>query len=288
VKGPAIILPVHNGAGLLPAALDGLLAAVRPLDGNVIVVDDASTDDTSAVATEAGADVIRREIADGPYAGRNAGWQASGADVAVFVDVRCRPRAGWLPALLAALEEPGAALAAGEVVVRGGETLAARAMARLQPLAAKHGRGSVYLPYAPTCHLAVPTAVLEKVGGFRPVRGGGDVDFCWRVQLAGLGHIAWADGAVLEWEPRRRVRDLLEQYHRYGANTRRLYRAYHDRGCPESPATSPLRLTAYELTGLIREPVRSWPVRAIEGAARVAYGVGYRRAGREPVDTRLG
>jgi glycosyltransferase involved in cell wall biosynthesis len=52
-----VVIPCHNEAGALP----GVLAAV-PSGFRVIVVDNASTDDTAAVARAAGATVVREPV----------------------------------------------------------------------------------------------------------------------------------------------------------------------------------------------------------------------------------
>lgn len=281
---PAIIVPVRDGADLLPPALAGLVPAAAALGGRVLVVDDASTDGSGAVAEAGGADVVRLDHPSGPYVARNAGWQraaAEGANVAVFVDARCRPRAGWLPRLLAALHTEGAAMAAGDVIVLPRQHLAGRAAARLEPLSMRHGREAAFLPYAPTCHLAVPIAHLVEVRGFRAVRGGGDVDLCWRLQLAGAGTIAWSDDAILDWEPRRRVRDLLSQHRRYGANSAWLFLEYQRQGCPVPPAPAPARAALHHVKATVATAGRSrpgaWPAIAIAELAQIAHDVGYAR-----------
>ena len=68
----ALVIPVHNRA----TALRRVLAALHPLSARgaaIVVVDDASMDGTSGVATSFGATVVRREHATGPAAARNAG-----------------------------------------------------------------------------------------------------------------------------------------------------------------------------------------------------------------------
>lgn len=282
---PAIVLPVRDGAALLPAALAGLVPAADAAGGSVVVVDDASIDDTAAVAGAAGALVLTLAEPSGPYVARNAGWRraaADGATVAVFVDARCRPRPGWLPRLLGALDQPGVALAAGDVAVLPRPHVAGQAAAVLDPLALRHGRSAAFLPYAPTCHLAVPISVLEAVDGFRAIRGGGDVDLCWRVQLGGHGGVAWAEDAVLDWEPRQRVRDLIEQHRRYGANTARLCRAFDAAGCPVPAPTPPWRARLHAARAFARAARRAtpgrWPALAVAEAARAAQAIGYARA----------
>jgi glycosyltransferase involved in cell wall biosynthesis len=83
----SIVIPAHNEEALLGATLAALRAAVTELDlpVEIVVVDDASTDRTAAIAAGAGATVVRanlRHIA----AARNAGARAACGDFLVFVD----------------------------------------------------------------------------------------------------------------------------------------------------------------------------------------------------------
>jgi glycosyltransferase involved in cell wall biosynthesis len=83
----SIIIPAHNEELLLGRTLDALVAATRALDhpSEIIVVDDASTDRTAAIAAEYGVRVIHvthRQIA----ATRNAGAREASGDMLLFVD----------------------------------------------------------------------------------------------------------------------------------------------------------------------------------------------------------
>jgi glycosyltransferase involved in cell wall biosynthesis len=83
----SIIIPAHNEELLLGRTLDSLLMAVRTITHphEIMVVDDASTDRTAAVAEEHGARVIHvnhRQIA----ATRNAGAREARGDMLLFVD----------------------------------------------------------------------------------------------------------------------------------------------------------------------------------------------------------
>ena len=81
-----VIVPAFNCAGTLATALDSLVAQSLFRAGSglveVIVVDDASDDDTAAVAgayaaTHAAIRLIRRTLNEGSYAARNCGLAAS-------------------------------------------------------------------------------------------------------------------------------------------------------------------------------------------------------------------
>jgi len=91
----SFIVPAHNEASELPKTLPALRDAAEASQRTfeLIVVDDASTDDTARIAEEFGARVIhidRRQIA----ASRNAGAAAARGDIFFFVDADTRIRAG--------------------------------------------------------------------------------------------------------------------------------------------------------------------------------------------------
>jgi GT2 family glycosyltransferase len=84
----SVIVPAFQGMGVLPQSLRALAASDLPREGwELIVVDDASTDDTAAVAAEY-ADVVIRlpDRPRGPAYARNRGFEVCRGEVAVFVD----------------------------------------------------------------------------------------------------------------------------------------------------------------------------------------------------------
>lgn len=84
----SVIVPAHQGAGFLSAALEALAASDLPrTDWELVVVDDASTDETSLVAARYADTVVRLAgAARGPAYARNRGFEASVGAVVVFVD----------------------------------------------------------------------------------------------------------------------------------------------------------------------------------------------------------
>lgn len=81
----SIIVPVFNSAGQLSKCLDALVASRVP-GVEIIVVDDASTDDSSAVAARLGTRVVRLGENSGPAAARNAGAREARGGILFFVD----------------------------------------------------------------------------------------------------------------------------------------------------------------------------------------------------------
>lgn len=84
----AVVIPCHNYGQYLAECLDSVLAQTYPPD-EIVVVDDASTDDSAAIAdryAERGVRLIRFEANQGVAAARNAGIDATRADYVVCLD----------------------------------------------------------------------------------------------------------------------------------------------------------------------------------------------------------
>jgi len=110
----AVILPAYNEAAELPATLAALTAAMaaQTVPGEIIVVDNNSSDDTAAVAQAHGADQVVFEPVNQIARARNAGAARSRAPQLIFVDADTR-----IPAAL--LSESLRRLASGRVVGGG-------------------------------------------------------------------------------------------------------------------------------------------------------------------------
>ncbi|HET8650731.1 MAG TPA: glycosyltransferase, partial [Gemmatimonadales bacterium] len=68
----SVVIPSYNSAAYLPGALASVRAQRRAAD-EIVVVDDGSSDDSRAIALEAGARVIQTGTNAGPAAARNLG-----------------------------------------------------------------------------------------------------------------------------------------------------------------------------------------------------------------------
>lgn len=188
-----MIVPARDAAPVLPATL-------APLSGvDVVVVDNASRDDTAAVAAAHGARVIPEPWPSRARA-RNAGAAATDAPLLAFLDAGCVPRPGWLEALAACLES--ADLAGGEVVVT----------TRAQPSAAERfdaawrfrQERNVAEGWSVSANLGVRREAFDRIGGFDPAfrHVGEDVDFCLRATQAGA-RLAYCPAAVVTHEAER-------------------------------------------------------------------------------------
>lgn len=193
----SIVIPTHDRAPRLDRALRALREQVVDGGFEVIVVDDASSDDTQAVLERWGAEpgftlrLERLEQNRGPAVARNVGWRAASAPVVCFTDDDCVPHRDWVAQLLGALAT--ADLAQGRTVPAPDQLANRGPFSHTMDVPHQDGH------YA-TCNVAYRRHVLEGVGGFdeafaRPY--GEDADLAWRAIDAGAT-TTFVAGAVVE------------------------------------------------------------------------------------------
>lgn len=112
----SIIIPAHDEAPILGATLDAVASATRALRTGVevIVVDDASTDATAAIARDRGARVVQVDVRHIAGA-RNAGAAVARGDRLLFVDADTLVNRQAIDAAMQALD---AGAAGGGTAVR--------------------------------------------------------------------------------------------------------------------------------------------------------------------------
>jgi len=181
----SFIIPTHNRAGLLPAAVRS--AATGGGDLEIIVIDDASTDDTPRVCAALVAEIprvriVRLEQNVGLAAARNAGIAVSRGEYLAFLDDDDQRLPDSLPAQIAALDtapEAGLTYAPVELVDAAG-----RRLGKLQPEPSACLAGDIFWELLKENYIRVPSVVvrrtaLDAVGPFQPgLRQVEDRD-CW-------------------------------------------------------------------------------------------------------------
>ncbi|WP_291980506.1 glycosyltransferase family 2 protein [Luteitalea sp.] len=81
----SVVIPARNASTTLPRCLDAVSRAAPPAT-EVILVDDASDDDTGAIGKARGVSVLRLSSQSGPAHARNAGVAVARAPIVVFID----------------------------------------------------------------------------------------------------------------------------------------------------------------------------------------------------------
>ena len=209
----SVIVPVYNGEATIRTCLEALLAQDWPRDElELIVVDNRSTDATRAMVAEYAVRLVEEREVQSSYAARNRGVADSHGRILAFTDADCVPDRGWVRALAIALEPDGVGLAAGPIEAWRAERLVERYQA-IRALRADRAFGHPVLPFAQTANAACPRAVFDSVGGFDAAcRFGGDLDFCWRVQLLTGMRLVYQPGALVRHRHRTTWRGLFALY----------------------------------------------------------------------------
>jgi GT2 family glycosyltransferase len=199
-RGVTVVIPVHGRSALTRHCLDQLLAQELPEGTRIVVVDDASPDDTLQVlaAYAEVVDVLRMPVNVGFGAACNAGVEAARTERVVLLNNDTTPHPGWLHALVAYADEHPEAAAVGARLLHLDGTVQHAGVVIGRDLLPHH----VYAGF-PGDHPAVVRsrrfqvvtgaclllrrAVFLQLGGFDLGYRNGheDVDLCLRLGVAG-------------------------------------------------------------------------------------------------------
>jgi hypothetical protein len=193
----SVIIPTHNRPRLLPRAVASAFAAGT--DVEVVVVDDASRDETAEVCSRlAGIKYVRIEHNQGVAGARNAGVRASSSEYISLLDDDDVRVAGSLDLQLARLhDEPGAALIYGQALIDSADRL-------------NHDRYPLVCPtgdvfwqlltqnFIPSGSVVIRRSCLDRTGLFDPSIPGIDDWDLW-VRIAALYPVAVLDQPVMTW-----------------------------------------------------------------------------------------
>lgn len=114
----SVVIPCRNASGTVARAVEAAFdQSRRPIE--VIVVDDASTDESARVAQEAGAQVIRNDRQRNAGGARNAGIEAAKGDVIAFLDADAVPSPNWLERVKLAFEADPNVIGVGGRIING-------------------------------------------------------------------------------------------------------------------------------------------------------------------------
>lgn len=186
----SVIISVYNGERTIRKCLDSLLAQSYQ-DFEVIVVDDASTDNTRKILME----YVPRihffafpfNVNVGQARCRNQAAKHAQGKYLVFIDADCIADKDWLQELLNA----------HFICVGGAQKLPFDAsfkqrmifafMKRIGFITEYAGNNMRGVEHIPSCNAFYRKDIFDKLGGFRDLRYGEDVDFNYRLHKDGWG-----------------------------------------------------------------------------------------------------
>jgi glycosyltransferase involved in cell wall biosynthesis len=274
----SVVMPARNAAETIAMQLDALASQrlVGPLE--VIVCDNGSDDGTVAIAESWRAQlpllrILRVDEMPGPSYARNKGIEAATSDRVLLCDADDVVEPSWAASLLARLEEAP--------LVSGRSIWVDEHLNYLHDDLPFEPRLGFLYSFA-ACNAALDRPTWRELGGFdEKFKTGQDLDFAWRLQLAGH-QIVHENSALVRYRQRGGVRAIFRREFRHGRGTVLIYSRYAPLGMPRS---SPMiALKACTLL-LLRAPFvwrnpdkkRFWIERAASRAGRIAGSIKYRR-----------
>jgi len=183
-----IIVPVWNGPAVIRKCLTALLAQTYPADRReIIVVDNASTDDTGAVVREFPSVQLLFEPKAGSYHARNLGLSMAKGEYVAFTDADCIPAPDWLAnGIAAAQRRPEAGVLAGYIDLFRTDTSGSEVYEKYERLFAFRQDIGAKKGFCATANWISPLSVLRATGGFEADRkSGADGEMARRIMQSG-------------------------------------------------------------------------------------------------------
>lgn len=211
----SIIIPVYGKIEYTLACLHSIRHAPPGVPFEVIVVDDASPDNTATVlAAAAGLRLLRNEQNLGFVGSCNAGAAAARGSVLIFLNNDTQVTSGWADALLRAFERfPDTGIAGSQLVYPDGRLQEAGAwvfadasawnIGRFENRRSPAFRYTRTVDYVSGASLAIPVELFRRVGGFDHRFAPGyyeDTDLAFTVRDAGLQVRYVPDSVVIHAE----------------------------------------------------------------------------------------
>ena len=202
----SIVIPCHDGVAITDACLRSLVETLPAnFRGEIIVVDDASTDSTTeSLRAWAAADPRVKPLRNAKNLGfletANRGAKAATGEFLIFLNNDLVLLPGWLPPLLRTFRDfPDAGGVGGKLIFPDGTLQEAGGMLFRDGSAAHFGRGDHALAaplynfvrpadYCSAALLATPRALFTELGGFDRAYAPAyyeDTDYCCAVRAAG-------------------------------------------------------------------------------------------------------
>jgi glycosyltransferase involved in cell wall biosynthesis len=252
----SVVIPSYNGARTMASTLDALDRQTLPREQfEVIVVDDASGDDTASIAEAGGAVVVRLAENAGVAAARNRGIAEAVAPVIAFIDDDCTADPDWLRALTEPFADESVDGVGGQILPEAPDGLLLRYLRERNPwtplpadlLRSPHPLYRLWL-YLRTLggggrslrdwdrlfavaggNMAFRTPVLSELGGFDEAeRTAEETDLCRRAhRRPGGARLVYRALAVVRHHFRPHLGEVLRRARWYGEGAAR-FAARHD------------------------------------------------------------
>ena len=274
----SIVIPVFNQWPVTRGCLAALRATLsRDHDVEIIVVDDASTDDTPVALAglarfEPRLKVLRNDTNLGFVGSCNRAAAVAKRDYLVFLNNDTVPLPGWIEALLGTFGDiPRVGAVGGKLLFPDGRLQEAGGIVFADASACHFGRGEPnasqppfdqprQVDYVSGALLATPRDLFAEMGGFDPEFAPGyyeDTDYCFRLRERNLTVWFQPDAVAVHVEGATAGTDLGAGMKRYQVVNLDRFRRRHARALREQPPAETRKL------------VPQWDLLVRRGAGRV-------------------
>ena len=203
----SLVLVTHNSEAHIEASL-GILRSDPDGPDEIIVIDNASTDDTVAIVERMGVKLVTLEENHGFAYGCNLGASLTRGEVIAFLNPDTEPYLGWLPPLVKAIDRPGVGAAmpvmdltyapdhwftSGSALTYLGFAWSTHSGEPIPP-----GQSEKEVPFPSGAAFVISRSLFDHLGGFRDeyFLYLEDVDLGWRLRLMGLKSVQVPESRV--------------------------------------------------------------------------------------------
>jgi GT2 family glycosyltransferase len=269
----SVVIPVRNGATTLPLQLQALANQRSAPMFEIVISDNGSEDNLKTVLQDAAQSwpslnlrYIDSSSRRGVSHARNAGARVALAPHIAFCDSDDVVCLDWVRAIAAGLQHSDGVGGSLEECSLNDER--ARPQARA---GSSLPVGLGFLPYAVGANCGVRRDVWERLNGFDEnfLHGAEEVDFYWRLQLAGY-RLSFVPAAVVAYRHPNGLWSTARRAYRYGMGSCQLA-AVHRGHLPDETWLEVMRAW---LNLLVRLPLVAWPKRRLNYVRRLAHSAG--------------
>jgi len=229
-----VIIPVRNRPEDISECLTSLIKLDYPAEKiEIIVVDDASDDNTPEVVSSFPVRLIKNTIRMQASYSRNLAAKEAKGDIIAFIDSDCVAHPLWLKELVPAFIDESNGAVGGKV----DSWFDKKAVDRYEKGSSSLNKGNRSRSskeegnffYLPTCNLLVKKELFIKLGGFHiDMTVGEDVDFCWRLKDGGYD-IEYRPAGVVFHKHRNKIWAFFKRRFQYGTSEPLLQKKHPDR-----------------------------------------------------------
>jgi glycosyltransferase involved in cell wall biosynthesis len=219
--GVCVIVPCYNEEETIGECLEALKSQTHSIS-ELIVVDDASTDNSPMIVRHKGVRLIRLKENSGVARARNLGIRKTEAEIVAFTDSDCVVERQWLEELIKAMKSKNLDVVMGKILT----PLNAENFIVIAQTGGKKIKEVKEESLGGGYSVAYKRKVFQQLGGFdERFRRGCEFEFNLRV-LESRFKFGWAENAVVKFSYASNIRQLWNQEFSNGFWSKKIMRAH--------------------------------------------------------------